>query len=87
MNFAINLEYKNVLTAEGTLKSNEELAKIFNDAGITKDKEAILFCESSVRAGVVFLALKTSLNYPKVRVYDGAYLEWQSKTTNNIQSD
>jgi thiosulfate/3-mercaptopyruvate sulfurtransferase len=84
---SINLEYKNVLTAEGTLKSNEELAKIFNDAGITKDKEVILFCESSVRAGVVFLALKTSLNYPKVRVYDGAYLEWQSKTTNNIQSD
>ena len=82
---AVNLEYLNVLNSDGTLKSKEELKGVFTNAGITPDKEIILYCETSVRAGIVFLALKSGLNYPKVRVYDGAYLEWQSDSGNTIQ--
>ncbi|MEO9804952.1 MAG: sulfurtransferase [Reichenbachiella sp.] len=82
---AVNLNYKEVLTAQGTLKSNAELAPIFANVGITKNKEIILYCESSVRAGIVYLALKSALKYPKVRVYDGAYLEWESFKENKIE--
>ena len=73
---AINLEFKKVMTTKGKLKSKEDLQALFTAAGITKDKEIILYCESSVRAGIVYLALTSALNYPKVKVYDGALFEW-----------
>jgi len=53
------------------------LEALFNAAGITKNKEVILYCATSVRAGVVFLALSSILEYPNVKVYDGAYNEWK----------
>ncbi len=73
---AINLEFKNVMNSKAKLKSKEELQALFTAAGITKDKEVILYCESSVRAGIVYLALTSALNYPNVKVYDGAMFEW-----------
>ena len=56
-----------------------------NSACVTSDKEVILYCASSVRAGIVFMALKDILGYPNVTVYDGAYYEWESDTTNPIK--
>jgi thiosulfate/3-mercaptopyruvate sulfurtransferase len=78
---SINLEFKKVMTTKSKLKSKEELQALFTAAGITKDKEVILYCESSVRAGIVYLALKSSLGYPKVKVYDGALFEWIATET------
>ena len=77
INGAKHLEFKNVLADGGKLKSKAELETLFNAAGMTKDKEIILYCATSVRAGVVFLALTSILEYPNVKVYDGAYNEWK----------
>ena len=44
--------------------------------GITPETELILYCRTSVRAAVEFIAFKNILNYENVKVYDGAYLEW-----------
>ena len=75
---AKHLVYNTVLADEaGKLKSKEELQALFNEAGITKDKEIILYCATSVRAGIVYLALTSVLDYPNVKVYDGAYNEWK----------
>lgn len=82
---SINLEFKHVLNAKKMLKSKEELAKLFKSKGITADKEVVLFCETSVRAGIVYLALTTALDYTKVKVYDGAYYEWQSVAANKVK--
>jgi len=73
---AKHLEFSNVLV-NGKLKSKAELEKLFADAGITKGKEVILYCATSVRAGIVYLALTSILEYPNVKVYDGAYNEWK----------
>lgn len=81
---AVNVNHETVLDNKGLLKSNEELASLFESKGITKDKTAIVYCETSVRAGVVYLALK-GLGYPKVKVYDGAYLEWQATSSNKVE--
>ena len=77
---AVFFEFKNVINpTTKKIKSKAELEKMFKDAGITSDKEIILYCESSVRSGIVFLVLKTILKYPKVKVYDGAFYEWVAK--------
>ena len=73
---AVNLEFKAVVNENGTIKSKEEIATAMNVAGITSDKEVILYCASSVRAGIVYLALKDILGYTNVKVYDGAFYEW-----------
>jgi len=77
INGAIHFEYKQVLAEGGKLKTKAELEALFNGAGITKNKEVILYCATSVRAGIVYLALTSILEYPNVKVYDGAYNEWK----------
>ncbi len=81
---AVNVNHETVMDSKGLLKSNEELKALFEAQGITKDKTAIVYCETSVRAGVVYLALK-GLGYPNVKVYDGAYLEWQNTASNKVE--
>lgn len=75
---AKNIEWKEVTKDNGDLKSDAELLKLFTSAGITKDKTIVLYCGTSVRAGIVFVALK-HLGYQNVKVYDGAYNEWAAK--------
>ncbi len=71
---AINIENKKIMNDDGTLKPAAELTKIF--AGIDKTKPVVLYCETSVRAGIMYLALTSVLNYSNVKVYDGAYNAW-----------
>ncbi|RLD21364.1 MAG: hypothetical protein DRI71_09125, partial [Bacteroidetes bacterium] len=81
---AINIEYTNMLDAKGKLKSNDDLKAIFAKNGVTKDKTVIVYCKTSVRAGIIFHVLTSALDYPNVKVYDGAFLEWQLKTSNKV---
>ncbi len=82
---AVNIEYKQMMDAKGMIKPAAELQKIFDAAGVTKNKEVILYCESSVRAGIEFLVLSSILKYPNVKVYDGAFLQWQSVSGNKVE--
>jgi thiosulfate/3-mercaptopyruvate sulfurtransferase len=81
---AINIEFTQVMNSKGLLKPNEQLKSLFKTKGVTPDKKVILYCETSVRAGIVYLALK-GLNYPNIKVYDGAYIEWQATATNKVE--
>ncbi len=79
---AKNIEFKQVLNADGTMKSATDLSATF--AGIDKSKPVVLYCETSVRAGIIYIALTSVLNYSNVKVYDGAYNEWISDQSNKI---
>lgn len=74
---AINIEYKELLNANGKLKSNAELQKVYN--GVAKNKEIILYCSTGVRTGLHYLALVSALGYGKVKIYDGGYNEYVEK--------
>lgn len=73
---SINIEYKEVLAADGKLKSKADLEKLYVAKGVTRDKEVVLYCSSGVRTGWHYLVLTALLNYPNVKVYDGGYNEW-----------
>jgi len=81
---AVNIEYVNVLDDQGKLKSNDEIQAIFTKNGVTKDKTVIVYCKTSVRAGILFQVLTSALDYPHVKVYDGAYLEWQFNPSTKV---
>jgi thiosulfate/3-mercaptopyruvate sulfurtransferase len=59
-------------------KDVPEIAKIYTDAGATKDKEVISYCRTGMRASVGYLALRL-LDYPKIRMYDGSMIEWGNR--------
>jgi thiosulfate/3-mercaptopyruvate sulfurtransferase len=76
---AINVENKSFFDEEKSeLKSKEEIEKILAENNITKDKEVILYCASSARAGTVYLAMK-GLGYANVKVYEGGWNEYKTK--------
>jgi thiosulfate/3-mercaptopyruvate sulfurtransferase len=81
---AVNIDHTSLLDKKSLLKSNDALKPLFESKGVTKDKTVIAYCESSTRAGIVFLALK-GLGYSNVKVYDGAYLEWQADASNKVE--
>lgn len=56
------------------LKPAAELAKVF--AAVPKDKEIIIYCKTGVTAGFTYFVMKSLLNYPNVKVYEGAWVDW-----------
>jgi len=81
---AVNIDYKTLLDAKGKLKSKEALAEIYTAKGVTPDKTIIVYCATSVRAGIEFMALSSVLEYPNVKLYDGAFTEWQTTASNEV---
>ncbi len=78
---AKNMEYTQLLKENGALKSKTEIENIAKGVGATADKEIILYCGTSTRAGIVYLAFTTILGYKNVKVYEGAYNEWVVNNT------
>lgn len=76
---AINMENKTFFDEEKSeLKSKEEIEKVLADYKIDKNKEIILYCASSARAGTVYLAMK-ELGYNNLKLYEAGYNEWKTK--------
>ena len=80
---AVNIEYKEFLQDNGNFKSKEEIEVVAKKHGLDPNKAVILYCETSVRACPVFVAL-TSVGYGNVKVYEGAYNEWVADHNNPI---
>jgi len=73
---AINIEYKQLLDANGMIKPKTDLEKVYSAKGVSKDKQVILYCSSGVRTGLHYLALVNILGYQNVKLYDGGYNEY-----------
>src|SRR5690606_13221428 len=60
------------------LRPTDELAAELTALGITPDKEIVTYCRSGARAAHTYLLLR-HLGYPRVRNYDGSWLEWSAR--------
>lgn len=72
---SLNLHFRDLLTADLTLKPNDELRVLFENAGIDMAKPVITTCGSGVTASILSLALER-LGHRKHAVYDGSWSEW-----------
>lgn len=81
---AINMEYKELLTPDGMLKSKTDIEKAYAAKGVTKDKAIILYCSTGVRTGLHYLTMVSILGYTNVKIYDGGYNEYVKKNPNGI---
>ena len=72
---AINIDWILNVNDDGTMKSNEDLAKMYN---FSKDDEIVTYCQGGYRAANSFVALKI-LGFKNVKVYLGSWGEWGNR--------
>ncbi len=72
---AKNVYYGSLLKADGTLKSEAEIAAVFKAAGIDLTRPVITSCGSGVTAAILTLGL-TLLGANDHALYDGSWTEW-----------
>ena len=72
---AVHVEWTRNLGPDGAFKPASELRAMYEDAGVTPDKEVITYCQGGYRAAHGYLALRL-LGYPRVRNYTGSWKEW-----------
>jgi thiosulfate/3-mercaptopyruvate sulfurtransferase len=61
---------------DGTFKSYEELARMYEAEGVTRNKHVIAYCRIGERSSHTWFVLKYLLGYPDVKNYDGSWTEW-----------
>lgn len=72
---AISLPSSSLIDENGRLRSREQLAKIFADAGVNLSRTQACTCGSGVTAAIIALAL-ARLGRWDAAVYDGSWAEW-----------
>jgi len=75
---AINVHYLDALDEKGFFKDIQILKAIYARAGITPDKEVIVYCMRGHRASHTCFVLAGLLGYPNIRLYDGSWIEWSN---------
>jgi thiosulfate/3-mercaptopyruvate sulfurtransferase len=72
---AVHIEWTRNLDDDGAFKPADALRRMYEEAGITSDKEVITYCQGGYRAAHTYVALRL-LGYPRVRNYTGSWKEW-----------
>jgi thiosulfate/3-mercaptopyruvate sulfurtransferase len=70
------LEYKQAIAEDMSFKTTDELKKMYEEKGITKDKNIIVYCQSGVRSAHTTFVLTELLGYENVKNFDGSWIEW-----------
>ena len=73
-----NLPYDRLLNEDKTYKSEAEIRKILDDAGISLDKPIVTSCGSGVTACILSLAFER-LGAKDTALFDGSWTEWGSR--------
>ena len=82
---AVNVPWSKMVNEDGTLKSADELKKLYESLNVTPDKEVITYCGIGERASYTWFVLKYLLGYPNVKTYDGSWLERGNTMGNPIE--
>jgi len=72
---AVNLEWKQNLTADGRFKSPAELRAMYDAIGVSPDRDVITYCQGGYRAAHAYVALRLA-GFDRVRNYTGSWKEW-----------
>jgi thiosulfate/3-mercaptopyruvate sulfurtransferase len=82
---ARHLEWSKLSGDLETFKSTDEMRKILNKHGITKDTQVITYCNSGIgRSSFLSMALELA-GYDNVREYTGSWEEWSGDPRLPIQ--
>lgn len=72
---ALNVPFTEVLNANGTYKTPEDIRAAFAEAGVDLDRPIVTTCGSGVTASVLLFALHL-VGVDRTALYDGSWSEW-----------
>ncbi len=75
---AINVPWSKAANDDGTFKSDEDLAKLYAEAGLDGEKETIAYCRIGERSSHTWFVLQELLGHRNVKNYDGSWTEYGS---------
>ena len=78
------MTYKEMQTAISAFKSKEEIIATAAKFWATPEKEIVVYCQTGIKASVVYMALKEIAGFPNVKLYAGAFAEWASVAENPV---
>jgi len=77
---SIHLEWSAVLDEQGNFRPTAVISELYQQAGVTKDKETIaLLSHKGIYAAHSFFTLKL-LGYDNIKLYDEAWVGWSSRS-------
>jgi thiosulfate/3-mercaptopyruvate sulfurtransferase len=75
---AINVPWSKAANEDGTFKSDEDLAKLYAEAGLDGQKETIAYCRIGERSSHTWFVLQELLGHNNFKNYDGSWTEYGS---------
>jgi thiosulfate/3-mercaptopyruvate sulfurtransferase len=84
---AINVPWSKAANEDGTFKSDEDLRKLYAEAGLDEGRDTIAYCRIGERSSHTWFALHELLGQPNVKNYDGSWTEYGSLVGVPIEKD
>jgi thiosulfate/3-mercaptopyruvate sulfurtransferase len=75
---ALSVPWSKAANEDGTFKSDDELTKLYADAGIDGGKDTIAYCRIGERSSHTWFVLRELLGHQNVKNYDGSWTEYGS---------
>jgi len=75
---AASVPWSKAANDDGTFKSDDELRKLYTDAGVDWDKETIAYCRIGERSSHTWFVLHELLGDTSAKNYDGSWTEYGS---------
>jgi thiosulfate/3-mercaptopyruvate sulfurtransferase len=75
---ARNIPWSKAANDDGTFRSDDELRKLYEEAGVDLSKATIAYCRIGERSSHTWFALHELLGLPDVKNYDGSWTEYGS---------
>ncbi len=75
---SVNVPWSKAANDDGTFKSDDELKKIYTEAGVNWDGEIIALCRIGERSSHTWFVLQELLGQKSVKNYDGSWTEYGS---------
>ena len=75
---AINIPWSKAANEDGTFKSDDELRRIYAEAGLDDGRDTIAYCRIGERSSHTWVVLHELLGHTDVKNYDGSWTEYGS---------
>lgn len=78
---AVNVFWKRLTTEENTsrLRPRAEIERIFASAGVTPERNVIVYCGTGREATLIYMYLTREMGYQNVRLFEGAWTQYSNE--------
>ena len=73
---AASIPWAAAVRDDGTFKTVDELRELYEDKGVTPEKDVTAYCRIGERSAHTWFVLRELLGYETVKNYDGSWTEW-----------